>query len=1772
MGNLYAQQVSFTSNAAVGGEGGVGGKGGNAGIDHPGGLGGDGGPGGLATAGAIYVAGGSLTFDLSQFSKNQAVGGAGGAGGQGGLGGSAFASSNSVGSIIGGTGFSHSAPPTNRIVPGPGATGGVGGAGSAGGSGLGGAIYISNGTLTLIDTTLDSDKALGGKGGAGGSGGHGAIGSYAGITNPTTGKFGTFNGVTGGRGGAGGDAGDGLGGGLYVAGGSVTVLGSTLSRNQSEGGVGGAGGTGGSGGFLTGGGLSGFSGGGGTSSLLPPAHTGGAGGAGAAGGTGQAGGFYVSGGALTFLNSTIAANSAAYGSAGAGGAGGAALNSKGDGAKGATGSSGSSSAGAGYIGGGTVNFDNTTLALNLLLGPGLVAGVVHSSGTVSAASSIFASNGKTDFSGSINATNSLFSVAPAAGMLTGSNNKTNLSAGLDPKGLQNNGGPTETIALVTQTPVSPALFSGSNPESLLTDQRGWSPRLGPSGTDAGSLQHDAADDGIAPTATLSAKDVTPGSVGTVNSYTFTITYQDNVGLALATIAGVQVYVSPPAGGPGILASLVSVSATGSTDVLGDAKTLTAIYQIVPPGGAWSVADDGRYTISLGGAQAADFAGNLVPLGALGGFNVDLQAVDTLAVTTEPPSEVVAGVGFGFVVEVKNSSGALDTSFSGDVTVGLASNSTTGVLAGTTSAVVMGGVATFSAVALQTAGSGFILSLSATGLASVSTSSIKVDPAAANHLKFSTEPPASVIAGGTFSVQATAYDQYGNVDTNFASSISLALSTNPTLAKLYGTTTVAAKAGVAAFSGLYIETAATGYVITASATGVSNANAIPLTVTAAPAYKWVVTTEPPSSIAAGSTFGLMVSAEDKFGNAESSYSTTVVLVLSANPGHDTLLGTLSESISKGVATFSGLSLEIAANGYSILAGDSHLASTVTSAINVTPLTASKLVFETQPPSSVVAGSGFSVVVQAKDQYNNIATSYTGNISLALSTNPGAATLLGTTTLAAKAGVADFQVLRIDPAATGYVLTASSSVSGVPSATSNPLSVTAASAHKWVVTTEPSSSIAAGSTFGLVVTAEDQYGNAVPTYSTTVTLSLSANPGHDTLLGTLSETITIGVATFSGLSLQIAANGYTILVGDSHLVSTVTSAINVTPLAASKLAVSTQPPSSIAAGTTFSIVVKAEDKYNNFVTSYTGNVSLALSTNPTLAKLYGTTTVSVINGVASFSGLYIETAATGYVITASATGVSNANANPLTVTAAPAYKWVVTTEPPSSIAAGSTFGLVVSAEDKFGNAESSYSTTVVLALSANPGHDTLLGTLSESISKGVATFSGLSLEIAANGYSILAGDLHLASTVTSAINVTSLTASKLVFETQPPSSVVAGSGFSVVVQAEDQYNNIATSYTGNISLALSTNPGAATLLGTTTLAAKAGVADFHVLRIDPAAIGYVLTASSSVSGVPSATSNPLSVTAASAHKWVVTTEPSSSIAAGSTFGLVVTAEDQYGNAVPTYSTTVTLSLSANPGHDTLLGTLSETITNGVATFSGLSLQIAANGYTILVGDSHLVSTVTSAINVTPLAASKLAVSTQPPSSIAAGTTFSIVVKAEDKYNNFVTSYTGNVSLALSTNPTLAKLYGTTTVSVINGVASFSGLYIETAATGYVITASAAGGAALTPISSSSFNVTADAASHLVVIDQPPNQLLVGQIFSIVVAAEDKYGNIDPTYAQNLSLSLSTNPTGGVLSGVLTIAASGGEATFTGLAINLAGNGFVIQISASPLSVKTQSFNVG
>lgn len=276
------------------------------------------------------------------------------------------------------------------------AVGNAGTTGGGGAAGLGGALFINSGTVTVDRVTFSNNSATGGAGSAGngGAGGNADLGTVFGGTagaNGGTGLTGLDSiGAAGGPGGTGAAGGSGNAGGT---GGTGGIGGAGNTAGGTNGGVGGIGGAGGAGSVIGSGG-----GGGGTGGVGGVAGSGipGAGGAGGAGGAAQFGGGGGAGG-VGGTGSTPGANGAG-GAAGFGGGGSSGATPGAAGTFGGAGVTGFGGGGAGlggaiFVGGGTLTMTNSTLYSNTATG-GASGGGAAGAGQAAGAA-IFVNTGAT---------------------------------------------------------------------------------------------------------------------------------------------------------------------------------------------------------------------------------------------------------------------------------------------------------------------------------------------------------------------------------------------------------------------------------------------------------------------------------------------------------------------------------------------------------------------------------------------------------------------------------------------------------------------------------------------------------------------------------------------------------------------------------------------------------------------------------------------------------------------------------------------------------------------------------------------------------------------------------------------------------------------------------------------------------------------------------------------------------------------------------------------------------------------------------------------------------------------------------------------------------------------------------------------------------------------------------------------------------------------------------------------------------------------------------
>src|SRR5438046_917877 len=343
---------------------------------------------------------------------------------------------------------------------------------------------------------------------------------------------------------------------------------------------------------------------------------------------------------------------------------------------------------------------------------------------------------------------------------------------------------------------------------------------------------------------------------------------------------------------------------------------------------------------------------------------------------------------------------------------------------------------------------------------------------------------------------------------------------------------------------------------------------------------------------------------------------MTVAIGTNPGGGTLTGTKTVAAVAGVATFAGLSIDKVGTGYTLTAAGAG--STSSSAFNITAGTATQLVFSVQP-TPTVAGAAITpdVQVTAQDGQGNTATGFTGNITVAIGTNPGTGTLSGTKTVAAVAGGATFSGRSIDKAGTASTLTAP----GAGSTTSTAFNITPATATALVFSVEPTNTVAGAIiTPAVQITAQDGNGNTATGFTGNITVAIGTNPSTGTLSSTKTVAAVAGVATFAGLSTDKAGTGHYPTASRSG--STTSTAFNITPATATPLVFWVQPTNAVAgAAITPAVQITAQDASGNTATGFTGNITVAIGTNPSSGTLSGTKTVAAVAGVASFSGLRI-----------------------------------------------------------------------------------------------------------------------------------------------------------------------------------------------------------------------------------------------------------------------------------------------------------------------------------------------------------------------------------------------------------------------------------------------------------------------------------------------------------------------------------------------------------------------
>jgi hypothetical protein len=329
---------------------------------------------------------------------------------------------------------------------------------------------------------------------------------------------------------------------------------------------------------------------------------------------------------------------------------------------------------------------------------------------------------------------------------------------------------------------------------------------------------------------------------------------------------------------------------------------------------------------------------------------------------------------------------------------------------------------------------------------------------------------------------------------------------------------------------------------------------------------LMVTNPPTA-SAGTPFNITVTATDDANRVAYGFNNNVTLT-SSDPSKGQL-GSIALSTGTG-----SVAATLVTPGTWTITAASGLASG-TGTIQITP-TASSL--QIVAPSSVNAGDQFPITVRALDSSGNLATAFSGSVTLT-STDPAAASL-GTVNLSGGTGTLAAVVLKTGGARTITGKDTTTGITGTAAVTVNPGQATS------LVVVPSAGTIAAGTPFSVIVTAQDFYGNIVTSYSPTVTLTSTDSAASGMQSFTLASVQqTIQTTHFTAGIQTITATG----AGTPPITGSAT--VTITALSASRFVVSA--PATTIAGVAFSLTVTARDVFGNLAPNYSGTVTFSSS---------------------------------------------------------------------------------------------------------------------------------------------------------------------------------------------------------------------------------------------------------------------------------------------------------------------------------------------------------------------------------------------------------------------------------------------------------------------------------------------------------------------------------------------------------------------------------------------------
>ncbi len=1045
---------------------------------------------------------------------------------------------------------------------------------------------------------------------------------------------------------------------------------------------------------------------------------------------------------------------------------------------------------------------------------------------------------------------------------------------------------------------------------------------------------------------------------------------------------------------------------------------------------------------------------------------------TQVIFTQSPSDTLAGAANSSIItiEIRDSFNDIVSTATDEVTLSFAADPSgaTASLGGTLTVNAVAGIATFNDITVDKAFNAYTLDAASIGLTADISTAFNISPAAKSQLVFIIEPSHADYGESIApNIEVEIQDAFGNI-TSDTDAITLAINNNPSAGILAGTLTQAAVAGVATFNDINIDSIGVGYTLDATATGLTLATSTSFDI-GATATQLAITTQPTNAFNDYAISpSITVEVRDSNNNLVVAATPNITLSLGTDPsaGSATLSGTITQPAIGGIATFNDISIDTLATGYTFTTASTGLTADTSMIFDIIQAPATKLTF-IQDPSDAVAGvaNSPSITVEVRDANDNIVPLATDLITLALGSDPSGATasLGGTISVNAIAGMATFTDITIDKAFTGYDLTASAT--GLTLDTSSAFNITPGSKAQLAIKTQPTNAeYGVNISPSIEVAIQDAFGNKTAD-TDNITLVINNNPSAGTLSGTAVQAAIAGTATFSDIQIDQVGVGYTLEATATGVILATTDAFDIIAVP-TQLAI-TQEPSNTDNDVSISpaITVEIRDSSNNLVVGSTASVTVALNANPGGSTISGTTTVSAIGGIATFNDLTLDQVATGYTLDFTSTGLTSTTSTTFDITQAPATQLAFIQNPSNTVAGVvNSPDITVELQDSNGTIVPTATDSITLAFGTDPSGSTatLGGTVTVNAIAGVATFTNITVDKAFNAYTFDVTGAGLTTATSTTFNITPAPKAKLAIKTEPIDTEQNVSiSPSIEVEIQDSFGNKTTD--GDlITLTISTNPGGSTLAGNTAQNAIAGTATFNDISLANVGTGYTLSATAA--GLTLTTTAAFNILSTPVQL-AITTQPVNTGNSITMPNIVVEIRDASNNLVTDSSANVTIGINTNPGASTLSGTTTIAAVGGIATFSDLSLNQIASGYSLVLTSIGLIGTVSSSFDIIQAPATKL-VFTNNPSNANLGSVNApnITVELRDINDNLVTTATESVTLSIGTDPSAATatLGGTLTVNAIAGIATFNDVTIDKAFSGYTLNATSGSltGATSTP----------------------------------------------------------------------------------------------------------------